>query len=337
MRYSKHIRCILALALAAAGGVQATERGQLRALVGLPGQDLTTPLLPGFYFQANYQHYSADRFNNDDGKRTVVNQPSPPFAAGVRARADTEVDADVLALRGTWLSGARWGEGKLGISATLPVVNSQVEVQPSYFGAPHPLFAGKVAAQAAAASGQRSGIADMEIAPFIDFQDDESRLTFALAVVAPTGEYDKDRPVNPGAGNFWTLRPIVTVSRVFDNGWELGARNTYSFNSENRDTHYRSGQYLHSDLSALYGFGNGFKLGVGGYLVYQTTKDKGGDGAAAAPAHGNKARVYGLGPVASWQSESGTWGLEAKVLKEFAAENRPEGTVAWLRLLLRLD
>ncbi|MCK6404995.1 MAG: transporter [Rhodocyclaceae bacterium] len=334
MRYSKYIKWILALALAGAGSVQATERGQLRALLGLPGQDLTSPLLPGFYFQANYQHYSADRFNNNAGERTIVSTPQP----GVRARADTKVDADVLALRATWLSNARWGEGKLGVSATLPVVDSSVKVSPTFIGGPVlPAVAAGVRAQAAAQSGQRSGIADMEIAPFVDFQDDESRMTFALAVVAPTGEYDRDRPVNPGAGNFWTLRPIFTYSRVLDNGIELGARNTYSFNSRNRDTDYRSGQYLHSDLSALYGFNNGFKLGAGGYVVYQTTKDRGGDGTFAAPDHGNKARVYGLGPVMSWQSESGTWGVEAKVLKEFEARNRPEGTVGWVRLLMRLD
>lgn len=333
MRYSKYIALIPILALAAAGA-QATERGQLRALLGLPGQDLTTPLLPGFYFQANYQKYSADRFNNNSGERTVVSTPQP----NVRARADTKVDADVLALRATWLSEARWGEGKLGISATLPVVDSSVKVSPTFLGGPVlPAVATGVRRQAAAQSGQQSGIADMEIAPFIDFQDDESRVTFALAVVAPTGEYDKDRPVNPGAGNFWTLRPIVTVSRVFDNGWELGARNTYSFNSENRDTDYRSGQYLHSDLSALYGFGNGWKLGAGGYVVYQTTRDHGGKGAEAAPSDGKRARVVGVGPALSWQSESGTWGLEAKVLKEYHAENRPEGTVGWLRVLMRLD
>lgn len=334
MRYSKNIKWILALALATAGGVQATERGQLRALLGLPGQDLTTPLLPGFYFQTNYQHYSADRFNNNSGDRPVSATPQP----GVRARADTKIDADVLALRGTWLSEARWGEGKLGVSATLPVVHQKTNVSPTFLGGPVlPAVAAGVRRQTDALSGSETGLGDTEIAPFVDFQDDESRMTFAMAVVAPTGDYDKDRPVNPGAGNFWTLRPIFTYSRVFDNGIELGARNTYSFNSENRDTDYRSGQYLHSDLSALYGFGNGLKLGLGGYVVKQTTKDHGGRGTAAAPDHGNKARVYGLGPVVSYQSESGVWGVEAKVLKEYQAENRPEGTVGWVRLLLRLD
>ncbi len=317
-------------AIIASAGVQATERNQLRALLGLPGQDLTTPLLPGVYFQTNYQHYSADRANGNDGKPVVAATPQP----GVSARADSHVTGDVLALRGTWLSEARWGEGKLGVSATLPIVRSQVQVSPTILGGPVlPAVVAGVNAQAAAASGTREGLADMEIAPFIDFQDDESRVTFAMAVVAPTGDYDRARPVNPGAGNFWTLRPIVTVSKVFDSGWELGARNTYSFNTENRDTHYTSGQYLHSDLSALYGLKGGFKVGAGGYAVYQTTSDKG----VGAPANGNRARVFGLGPALSWQSESGVWGLEAKVLKEFEAKNRPEGTVAWLRLLIRLD
>jgi hypothetical protein len=326
----KKLLLALAAGLAVASSpIQATERNQLRALLGLPGQDLTSPLLPGWYFQVNYQHYAADKVVGDDGK--VAESALP---GGGRARADARVRADVVAPRLTWLSEARVGEeGRFGLSMTVPFVHTDLRVAPTFFGSPLPPVAAGVNAQAAAASGERSGLGDVEIAPFVDWQDDISRATLAMAVVAPTGDYDRQRAVNPGAGNFWTLRPVLTVSKVTENGWELGLRNTYSFNTRNRDTGYTSGQYLHSDGSALYAVRDGLRVGLGGYLVLQTTDDKG----AGAPAHGNKARVFALGPVLSWQNESGRVGAEFKVLEEFGARNRPEGRVAWARLILRLD
>lgn len=321
----------LLLLAAASSPAQATENGELRALLGLPGQDLTSPLLPGWYFQVNYQHYAADRKVGNDGK---VPESDLPF--GVKARADARIRADVVAPRLTWLSESRLGEeGRLGLSMTLPWVHKSVAVSPTYFGSAAAIaaVAPTVNAQAQAASGGHSGLGDAEIAPFVDWQDDVSRMTLAMAVVAPTGDYDKNRAVNTGVGNFWTLRPVFTVARVTDNGWELGLRNTYSFNTRNRDTDYTSGQYLHSDGSALYAVKEGLRVGAGGYAVIQTTADSG----ALAPSHGNKARVFGLGPVVSWQNESGRLGLEFKVLEEFGARNRPEGRVIWGRLIMRLD
>lgn len=314
-----------------AGTARATERNQLRALVGLPGQDLTSPLLPGWYFQVNYQHYAANKAVDNDGK-----VPETALPGGAKARADSRVRADVVAPRLTWLSNARLGEeGRLGLSMTLPYIQSEVRVTPAFSGPPAAIaaVAPLVNAQAQARSGSRDGLGDMEIAPFVDWQDDISRMTFAMAVVAPTGDYDKNRPVNPGAGNFWTLRPVLSIARVTENGWELGLRNTYSVNTRNRDTDYTSGQYLHSDGSALYTVKDGLRLGIGGFAVIQTTGDRG----TGAPSNGNKARVFGLGPALSWQNDSGRVGLEFKVLEEFGARNRPEGTVAWGRLIMRLD
>lgn len=328
-------KCIVVAAICLSGGLsgsaQATERGQLRALLGLPGQDLTSPLLPGWFFQVNYQHYAANKALDNEGNVAESNLPG-----GVKARADSRVRADVVAPRLTWLSNARWGEeGRLGLSMTLPYIRSEVRVTPAFSGSAAAIAAVSpiVNAQAQARSGSSDGLGDMEIAPFVDWQDDVSRLTLAMAVVAPTGDYDRNRPVNPGAGNFWTLRPVLSLARVTENGWELGLRNTYSFNTRNRDTDYTSGQYLHSDGSALYTLKDSLRLGVGGYAVVQTTRDSGN----GAPANGNKARVFGLGPVVSWQNDSGRLGLEFKVLEEFGARNRPEGTVAWGRLIMRLD
>ena len=336
VQYKKRIVLALIGAGLASGAAQATERGQLRALLGLPGQDLTSPALPGFYVQANYQHYSADDFKDNNGDTPVQSANFPPLGT-VSAQQDSKVSADVLALRASWVSESQLWDGRLGLSATLPLVKTHLETKLTRLTplpAPYAQIADSTLAKLAAAnSGDESGVGDMEIAPFIDWQTDSYRVIFAPAFVAPTGDYDANRAVNPGAGNFWTIRPALTLAYVTENGWEFGARTTYSFNTENKDTDYKSGQYLHSDGAVMYQVRDGLRLGAAGYLIYQTTKDSG----TGAPADGYKARVFALGPSIGWQSEDSRLGLEFKVLQEFGVRNRPEGTLGWLRVIYRIN
>jgi len=54
-------------------------------------------------------------------------------------------------------------------------------------------------------------------------------------------------------------------------------------------------------------------------------------------ADGNKAQIFALGPTVGYQSDSGNWAAEFKLLPEFKVRNRPEGTTGWLRLMFRID
>ncbi|MCX9154792.1 transporter [Niveibacterium sp. 24ML] len=316
----------------------ATERGQLRALLGLPGQDLTSPAMPGFYVQANYQHYYAGEFKDNEGN-TPVQKTTIPGLGTVSATQDSQIRADVLALRASWVSETQLWDGRVGVSATLPLIKQTVVTNLTRTTPLPPPFAGlldqQIAAASAANTGSESGLGDMEIAPFVDWQTDSYRVIFAPAIVAPVGSYDKDKAINTGAGNFWTFRPVLTFGYVTENGWEFGTRATYSFNTENSDTKYTSGQYLHADGAAMYQIREGIRLGAAGYLIYQTTDDK--SDAGTVPNEGNKARVFSLGPQVSWQSEDSTVNVEFKVMQEFGVRNRPEGTLGWLRLVYRLN
>ena len=341
MKHQSRHRLIAAmlLAITASAPAIATERGQLRALLGLPGQDLTSPAMPGFYVQANYQHYYAGEFKDNDGNKPVLSRDAGALGT-LSAEQDSQVRADVLALRASWISDFQLWDGRVGISATMPLVKTALTTNlhrtTPVPDAIAPIVDGVIAGLSQANSGEESGLADMEFAPFVDWQTDTYRILFAPAFVAPTGSYDKDRAVNPGAGNFWTFRPALTLAYVTENGWEFGARTTYSFNTKNDDTKYTSGQYLHSDGAAMYQIRDGVRIGAAGYMIVQTTKDK-SDIAGAVADNGNKARVFALGPQLGWQTEDSSLGLEFKVLQEFGARNRPEGTIGWLRLIYRVN
>ena len=83
----------------------------------------------------------------------------------------------------------------------------------------------------------------------------------------------------------------------------------------------------------MYALGDLWRLGVQGFVLTQTTKDKG----TGVADDGNKVQTLGLGPTVAYLSESGTWALDFKVMQEFEVRNRPEGTIGWLRLNVRLD
>jgi hypothetical protein len=315
-------------------GAQATENQSLRALLGAPGQEMVLPQSPGLYGQVWFENYHASSFKDGKGREQSID-----VGSGVSAVRGGSVDAQVVVPRLTYISETYWGEGRLGISVTLPFIRMDATTTlDGRFPAGFPSSsADAVQSQldmaAAASSKDLLSQGDTEIAPFIDMQDDEARLVLLAALVAPTGDYEPDRSVNAGSGRFWTFRPGVLYGRAWDNGLEFGTRATYSINGVNTATDVRSGQYLHIDYSLMYRFTDQWRGGLHGYAVKQFTKDTGPDVAA----DGNKAQVFALGPAVSFQSEDGAWGAEFKVLPEFLARNRPQGITTWLRWMVRLD
>lgn len=316
---------VLASALACAcAPAFATENGQVRALLGAPSFEMATPQFPGLYGQLWYQHYEADKVRDDNGDQVVRD------AGGVPVKVKARVRADVVVPRLTYVTEQIVSDGRLGFSVALPLISQRTSVSLS---SDVPALAPALAAAGAAQSGEQSGLGDAEVSAFVDWQQDESRIVAGLALGVPTGDYDATRAVNTGAGDYWTMRPLVVASRVWENGVELGARFTYSINSTNRDTDVRSGQYLHADWAAMYRANDLWRVGVQGYVLKQTTNDSG----PGVAEHGNKAQALAAGPLVAYTSESGTWAVDAKVMQEFSVRNRPEGQLAWLRLNLRLD
>lgn len=331
---SLRLACGLALSGLTLSAALATENQSLRALVGAPGQEMSMPQNPGWYGQVWYQHYDADKFRDKDGKDQAMD-----LGSGVSAVRGGTVQGRVVVPRLTYLTEHYLGDGRLGISVTMPLIDLSVHTTltgrfPAGFPSPvADAIQQQLNLMAPAYSGHVSAQGDTEIAPFVDFQEDESRLVLLAALVAPTGNYDPNRAVNAGSGRFWTLRPGFLYGRAWENGMEFGTRVTYSINGENSATDVKSGQYLHADMALMYRVNDQLRLGLHGYAVRQFTKDKGPNVAA----DGNKAQVYALGPAVGYQSQDGEFAAEFKVLPEFHVRNRPEGMTSWLRLMFRLD
>jgi hypothetical protein len=193
----------------------------------------------------------------------------------------------------------------------------------------------QVDADIAKRNGSNTGVGDLEFAPVLNWEiGDHQTATLTPTLILPTGEYDKNAATNPGFGKFYTFRPSFQYGFIGD-GWDVGARMVVSFNTKNKDTKYKSGTMLNVDFAAMKFVTEDLRLGVQGYVVNQLTKDSSEDATVQAvidAADGAKMRVYALGPALGWIVNGGEMVVEGKLLKEFGARNRAEGTTYMLML-----
>ena len=187
-------------------------------------------------------------------------------------------------------------------------------------------------------SDSADGLGDAVLMPLmLNYQfTPDFGMNFRVAAYAPTGSYSTDNLANTGK-NFWSIDP--TLGAMYfgkKNGFEAAVYAGMTFNSENEDTDYKSGDQFHIDgtLAQHFPLAGGLAgVGVSGYWYEQVTGDS-GDGATFGDFKG---RTAGLGPVISYTRKLGDTDLivEAKWLHEVETKNRLEGNYLWLKVLFK--
>lgn len=267
----------------------------------------------------------------------------------------THFRADVYAalMRVTYLSTKQVFGANLGFTAMLPVVSRQTSLSTdttlsasnmavlgAVVGSSNATAIGNniintVNGQAAQSKGTATGFGDLEISPVLHWElGDNQAISLAPTIVLPTGQYDKNKAVNPGYGNFYTFRPSVQYGYIGD-GWDVGARAVLSFNTRNKDTDYKSGNMFNLDFQLMKFITEDLRLGVQGYVVQQISDDSSDNAAVQAAidaVDGNRMRTFSLGPSLAWIKNGGEMMIEGKFLREFASRNRTEGTAYWLTI-----
>lgn len=354
----------------------ATENFVLRYAPGIGGADMSVPLDPGLYMQASLFAYRG-KFNISPNVTTiplanvgaagatlvgagyngnVVNTVSPKLTVDVRA----------LLPRVTYMSAERWLGATIGFTALLPLIEQKISVAvTSATALPSSIVNGTGALPrlpetqqdalksavdanalstatllAATESGKKWGIGDLEFAPIFRWGSDPDQVVFAPTIILPTGSYDRSRPANPGAGNFYTLRPSLQYSRIGD-GWDFGSRISYSWNTKNRDTEYKSGSYLNIDFAVMKSLSDSFRAGLSGYAMQQLTKDSHAGQVTPVGVQSEtlskRSHVVGVGPAFAWIKGAGELMVDGRIVKEFSASNRPKGTALWLAIALPIE
>lgn len=339
----------LVLAVSAATQVMAAENGLQRYSPGIGGSDMTTPLVPGWYAQLPIVAYHANKLKGDDGSQATSQVLNPSTGQPLPYRANTYAKADNYALlpRITYLGTTRFLGANVGLTAMLPLVKRKATFTGQWLApAATPGFSivqGRIDAAAAAQSGSEYGIGDVEVSPLLHWEiGDHQAVTLAPTLVLPTGDYKATQRLNAGYGNFVTFRPSIQYAFIGD-GWDVGGRAVFSFNTRNKDNGYYSGNMFNLDYQLMKFVSEDVRVGLQGYVVRQLNKDTQSlDGFSSAQItalggpkeiiNGNKMSVNAAGPAVGWLKNGGEFLLEGKFLKEFDARNRFEGQAFWLTL-----
>ncbi len=286
--------CSLAFFLPAA---QATEGGGSSYPMGADNYMTGAMPPPGFYAQMFAERYRADRLLDNRGKSALD---------------DFHLSADVIAPRLIWVTEQKvLLDGALAFHLNVPLVDLRVDVNGQH--------------------QKKTGMGDIIFGPALGYHySDKFHAIYALDIFAPTGRYGRGDLANIGR-NYWAFEPVAAFSYVDPVGMNADIKIMYDFNLRNSATDYRSGQELHADYSLGWGLGNGWVIGVGGYIYRQTTDDR-QDGDRVAD---NKGRAVAIGPSVKYASDSG-WFVTAKWQKESQVRNRPEGEAYWVKLTIPL-
>jgi hypothetical protein len=180
--------------------------------------------------------------------------------------------------------------------------------------------------QAAASTGGGDGLGDIEVSPVLAWESETTKITFSPTVIFPTGKYDKnDGAGSIGQGNFYTFRPSVGYGRVINDNWNGGVRLTYGVNTKNKDTDYKSGDFLALD-GVIYTALNGLNVGLNLYHLEQLSADKAPTGVAAI----GKLSLSGAGLNLAFNTPVGN--AEIKFNQDLRSKNTREGYQLILRL-----
>jgi hypothetical protein len=147
----------------------------------------------------------------------------------------------------------------------------------------------------------------------------------------PVGDYNPDRLANLGIGHGAIDGGAGYTYFNPQTGNEFSVVTGLTYNFKNPDTQYQNGIDWHVDWGASHFLSKQWQIGLVGYYFQQITGDSGA-GATLGPF---KSRVAGIGPQIGYLfpiNDSYSGYLNAKVYREFAAQNRPQGWNAWLTL-----
>ena len=249
---------------------------------------------PGTYFKNYLTYYTASKLKDDNGNDLVAN-------------FDLKVAADVIRfihVTNYEILGASWA-----VHTLIPLVYQDVK-----------LGGGK---------DDRFGLGDIIVDPIIlGWHSKNIHATVGLDIYIPSGSYNQDRLANIGR-NYWTFEPILGITYISDNGFELSTKLMYDINTENNDTKYKSGQEFHADYTIGYHINKELAMGFGGYYYYQTTEDE--LNGATVGSTGFEGRVFSIGPVLQYGYKNMSFTL--KWQSELEARNKPEGNKFWFNFV----
>jgi hypothetical protein len=300
----------------APGDAQAVEGGGSNYLLGMRGPLAAFVPKPGVYLTNNVYYYDAGR--------------SDLTPIGDRVVGNISAEALMNIAQFTWVTDVNVLGGRLAFSGVLPYGNLEVG---GNVAVPLPPFKIKQ-------SDEVTSLGDPALSSALGWKHRDGDRFRAWSVYStlfiPVGDYEVGRLANTGK-NRWAFDAGGAYTMAnFKGGREFSAVLGFTFNGENPDTNYNSGNEMHLEMAGKQYLPNHFSLGVVGYWNEQLTADSGGP----ALLGDFKGRVFGIGPELSYQftqSKTHPVTLDLRWYHEFEAKNRVEGDAVFFTFSVPLS
>ena len=216
--------------------------------------------------------------------------------------------------------------GTLTPAATTPPLSAAIVGQLNAGAAQaNALVQAKVLAAGANQNLETSGVGDTELSTVWIRHVDRLKVAAGVSLFVPTGSYDKNRGPNPGFGNFYTLRPGVAVTynlnpkhsdESWDSGVTIAGRVSYGLNTRNKDTDYKSGNFIYSEGGIVKVRGD-WAYGLNVFAIQQISDDTG----SGATLGGNRYKTNGVGPFVSFKLPGKDAGFNLQYSDNFGGRN----------------
>ncbi len=180
----------------------------------------------------------------------------------------------------------------------------------------------------------RWAVGDPVMSAILGWNSVNLHYTANVAVNVPIGDYEIGRLANISLNRWVTDLTVAATWLDSETGWEVSGAIGATFNGENDDTDYETGDEIHLEAAISRHFSPKFSLGLNAYHYQQVS----GDSGAGAILGDFKGRVTGFGPTASANFQVGPIPVAAsfQYFHEFNVKNRFEGQAGWLTLTIPL-
>lgn len=252
---------------------------------------------PGFYIRDYNLFYFADRLNNPDGDEI----------------GDLDLFAYAQAFRPVWITDFKLLGGYYGMDFLVPLIVTDFELK---------VPGGKIA-------DCSIGIGDLFFEPVtLSWHWQQADFGVGYGFWVPTGHTSLSLPSKPGKG-FWSH--MFTLGGTWypdtEKTWSISVLNRYEIHTEHEDIDITPGNTFSLEFGISKALTQTLEVGIAGYYQQQTTKD---DGDAIHSK--DLDRVFGVGPELVVTIPKCAMFVSLRYLREFCAEDRPEGNTVTLTL-----
>ncbi|MDM8543203.1 transporter [Desulfococcaceae bacterium HSG9] len=261
---------------------------------GIEGIKAASVPPPGFYYKMYNVLYNADTMTDQNGNESNI---------------DFDLTLFVNAHRFLWVSKSKILGGNYAADVIVPALNVDLQIG------------------AAGVDDSKFGIGDICIEPFVlAWHGSRYDAASALAVYAPTGEYDKTEPASIGK-DMWTFMATLGGTYYFDQAktWSASILGRYEIHGEKNDLDWDPGDDFHFEWGIGKTIGKIWDVGLTGYCQWQVTDDTGQDKQRI-----DKDQVYAIGPEMSVFIPPFKLFVSLRSQWEFEAKERSEGNFTTL-------